>query len=254
MDITPTTLVLLKTKVRGKSREILTTPGQGELHTDLGVLHLRELVHCNWGDQITTHLGHPFTLCRPRAPDIFRHLPRSSTPLMPKDIASIIAHTGLSGSDVVLEAGTGTGVLTVYLAGIAKHVTSYEIRTEVFEKARKNIESLGLTNITLHNRDFLQEIPSINQHFDVIILDMPDAHKTLPQILRLLHPGGYLAIYTPYIEQARLVHDQLRDEAPEATTIEVFEREIRFSEKGTRPSTQRVGHTGYLTYVKRGHM
>jgi tRNA (adenine57-N1/adenine58-N1)-methyltransferase len=248
--ITPTTLVLLRTLCDGRLREILTAPIHGEMHTELGVLHLSELVGKQWGDVISTHKGHVFVVHKPRSPDFFRHLSRSGAPMLPKDIASIIAHTGLSKDDCVLEAGTGTGILAIYLAGIVRHVTSYEVRSDVYEKAKRNIKKLALSNVELHNRDLLEAIPEMRRRFDVIILDMSEPYRAFPQILSLLRAGGYIAVYTPYIEQAKMVHERLSGVSG-ATTVEVFERSITFSDKGTRPSTQRVGHSGYITYARR---
>ncbi len=111
--------VILKTSQKGKMKEYFAMP-EGELHTDLGVIKLDELGTKNFGDTISSHLGVEFIIQKPRAPDFFAHAKRSGAPMMPKDIGVIISNTGLCSSDCVLDAGTGSGILAIYLGMIAK--------------------------------------------------------------------------------------------------------------------------------------
>lgn len=242
--------VILKAFHKGKVKEYFAMP-EGELHTDLGIIKLDELGEKNFGDKISSHLGIEFIIQKPRAPDFFKHAKRSGAPMMPKDIGVIISNTGLCSSDCVLDAGTGSGILAIYLGMIAKKVVSYEVREEFLELARKNIELAGLSNIELRHGDIAVEIQELKEKFDVVTLDTIAAAGVVPYVPQVLYPGGFLAVYSPFFEQAKEVREAIGKTCfSEVRTIETIEREISFTERGTRPSTARVGHTGFITTAR----
>lgn len=244
------TPVILKTFHMGKMKEYFVMPGE-ELHTDLGVIKLDELGTKTFGDTISSHLGVEFIIQKPRAPDFFTHAKRSGAPMMPKDIGVIISNTGLCSTDCVLDAGTGSGILAIYLGGIAKKVVSYEIREEFLELARQNIVQAGLSNIELRHGDIVEEIQKIDERFDVITLDTIAASQVIPFVPQVIYPGGFLAVYSPFFEQAKEVRDAIeKTNFTEVRTVENIEREISFTDRGTRPSTARVGHTGFITIAR----
>ena len=244
------TPVILKTVHKGKIKEYFVIDGE-EMHTDLGIIKLNDLKEKSFGDIISSHKGAEFIIQKPRAPDYFSHAKRSGAPMMPKDIGVIISNTGLCSSDVVLDAGTGSGILAIYLGGIAKKVISYEIREEFIGIARKNITLTGLSNIELRCGDIVKEIQKMQEEFDVVTLDTKDASLVVPHVPDVLYPGGFLAVYSPFFEQAKEVREAInKTNYSEVKTIENIEREISFSERGTRPATTRVGHTGFITLVR----
>lgn len=244
------TPVILKTLREGKMKEYFVMP-HGELHTDLGIIKLEELQTKTFGDKISSHLGVEFIIQKPRAPDFFRHAKRSGAPMMPKDIGVIISNTGLSSSDHVLDAGTGSGILAIYLGMIAKRIVSYELREEFIEIARGNIALTGLSNIELRHGDIVSEIQTLDEKFDVITLDTASASQVVPHVPKVIYPGGFLAVYSPFFEQAKEVRSAIEtNNFTDVTTIETIEREISFTDRGTRPSTARVGHTGFITITR----
>ena len=178
-------------------REYFTSVGEEKLHTDLGIVDLKEIAGKDWGDIIDSHLGKHFSILRPRTPDFFRHIRRTGAPMMPKDIGAIIAYTGICPADTVLDAGTGSGVLAIYLGTIAKKVITYEINEQFAAIARKNVANAGLTNVEVRHGDLAEEINNVEGPFDVITLDMQEAAKVVPGAYKLLRPGGFLATYSP---------------------------------------------------------
>lgn len=244
------TPVILKTFHKGKMKEYFVMAG-GELHTDLGVIKLDELGTKTFGDTISSHLGAEFIIQKPRAPDFFTHAKRSGAPMMPKDIGVIISNTGLCSTDCVLDAGTGSGILAIYLGGIAKRVVTYEVREEFVDIARQNIAQAGLSNIELRRGDIVEEIQKIDEKFDVVTLDTSAAAQVVPHVPHVLYPGGFLAVYSPFFEHTKEIREAIeKTKYTEVRTIETIERDISFSERGTRPSTARVGHTGFITIVR----
>jgi len=242
--------VILKTIHEGKTKEYFVMP-EGEKHTDLGIIKLDALTEMQPGDTISSHTGVEFTIRKPRSPDFFRHAKRTGAPMMPKDIGAIISYTGLCSTDSVLDAGTGSGILAIYLGAIAKKVVSYEIRKEFLEIARKNIALAGLSNVEIRHGDIVEEIGKLDEKFDVITLDTLHSAQVVPYVPGLIYPGGFLAVYSPFFEQTKEVRQAIeKTDYTEVKTLETTEREISFSERGTRPSTSRVGHTGFITFAR----
>ncbi len=244
------TPVIIKTFRNGKMKEYFVRP-EGEIHTDIGIIKLDELREKDYGEKISSHLGVELVIQKPRAPDFFTHAIRTGAPMMPKDIGVIISSTGLCSSDIVLDAGTGSGILAIYLGGIAKRVVTYEVREEFIEIARKNIALAGLSNIESKQGDIVEEIAKIDEKFDVITLDTISASRVIPFVPDVIYPGGFLAAYSPFFEQAKEIREAInKTKYMDITTIETIQREISFTDRGTRPATARVGHTGFITIVR----
>lgn len=242
--------IILKTTHEGKTKEYFVMP-EGEKHTDLGIIKLDVLKEMQPGDTISSHTGVDFTIQKPRSPDFFRHAKRTGAPMMPKDIGVIISNTGLCSTDSVLDAGTGSGILAIYLGAIAKKVVSYEIREEFVAIAGKNIALAGLSNVEIRHGDIVEEIRKLDNKFDVITLDTMHSSQVVPSVPDVIYPGGFLAVYSPFFEQTKEVRQAIdQTDYTEVKTLETMEREISFSERGTRPSTARVGHTGFITLAR----
>ena len=239
--------------VRG-DREFLAEPGD-EVHTDLGVIDVPEDV--TGGATVETHLGETFTVRALRGPDLFNHLERTGAPMMPKDIGLIVGHTGASRNDRVLDAGTGTGVLAAYLGRLGATVTTFEQREEFAEVARENMRLADVEDpVEVHAGDILDaietdEIVGLGE-FDLLTLDTQDAPDVVAHAQDILVGGGYLAVYSPFVENARATELAARDAGlGNVETVETIQRRMDFDDRGSRPSTKGVGHTGYLTFARR---
>ncbi|WP_348608708.1 methyltransferase domain-containing protein [Halobaculum rarum] len=233
-------------------REYLRGPGE-ELQTDLGVLEVPDdVAH---GDVLETHLGEAFHVRRLRGPDLFNHFERTGAPMMPRDIGLVIGHTGAQSGDRVLDAGTGTGVLSGYLGRIGADVTTFEIDPEFAEVARGNMEMGGVSaRVDVRTGDLTDELDDLaaGEPFDLISLDTGDAAAIVDRAPELLVPGGYVAVYTPFVEDARDIELAAREAGlGDVETLETIQRELTVDERGTRPSTAGVGHTGYLLFARR---
>jgi tRNA (adenine57-N1/adenine58-N1)-methyltransferase len=230
----------------GQGREYWVRAGTGIFSTDKGQVDLATLVGMNAGDIVTTHNGSSFTVRIPRPTDFFTHGKRSGAPMLPKDIGLVIAYTGMNGQDTVLDAGTGSGIAAIYFGGVAGTVKTYEIRPEFSALAKKNITEAKLDNIEAIAADFLDAAGT----FDVIHLDMQILPEHVAHAHRLLRSGGYLACYTPFLEQMAIVVDAANGLFDEIHTHELIEREMTRSKRGTRPSTS-VCHSGYVTIARK---
>ena len=233
-------------------REYLRRPGE-ELQTDLGVIEVPD--DAAHGDVLETHLGEPFHVRRLRGPDLFNHFARTGAPMMPRDIGLVIGHTGAQSGDRVLDAGTGTGVLSGYLGRIGADVTTYEVDPEFAENARENMAMGGVSDrVDVRTGDLTEALDDLaaGEPFDLVTLDTADADAVVARAPELLVPGGYVAVYTPFVEDARDAELAAREAGlAEVETLETIRRELTVDDRGTRPGTAGVGHTGYLLFGRR---
>ena len=232
-----------------EDREYLLAPGD-TLETDLGVLEVPGEV--DPGDTVETHLGESFTARALRGPDLFAHFERTGAPMMPRDVGLVVGHTGVADDDRVLDAGTGTGVLAAYLARCGATVRTYERDADFAAVARENMRLAGVDDrVEVRTGDITDALDELGT-FDVVTLDTGDAASVVARAPSLLADGGFLAVYSPFVEQTREVATAAREAGLEQVeTLETIQREMDFDDRGSRPSTAGVGHTGYLTFARK---
>lgn len=233
-----------------EDREYLLEPGE-TLETDLGVLEVP--VDAEPGDTVETHLGEAFQLRRPRGPDLFEHLDRTGAPMMPRDVGLIVGHAGVASDDRVLDAGTGTGVLAVYLGRIGVDVVTYERNADFADVARENVHVAGVGEaVEVRTDDVTDHLDALaDGQFDHVTLDMQDAPAVVERAPELLRSGGFVAAYTPFVEGTREVVEAARAaDLTDVRSLETVQRRMEFDDRGSRPATAGVGHTGYLTFAR----
>jgi len=233
----------------GEGREYLLDPGE-TLETDLGILEVPEDVRA--GETVETHLGTAFVARELRGPDLFHHFERTGAPMMPRDIGLVMGHTGVKGGDRVLDAGTGTGVLAASLARAGADVVTYERDPEFAEVARENMALAGVGEaVEVRAGDVTEDLDDLAADgvFDLLTLDTEDAPAVVERAHELLARGGFVAVYSPFVEATSEVVRTARDAGLDGVeSLETIQREMDVGERGTRPSTAGVGHTGYLTF------
>jgi len=232
-----------------EDREYLLDPGE-TLETDLGVLDVPADVEPN--DTVETHLGTEFVARRLRGPDLFHHLERTGAPMMPRDVGLVVGHAGIQRGDRVLDAGTGTGILAATLGRLGATVVSYEIDVAFAETARENMATAGVADqVEVQTGDVTDHLEDLSG-FDALTLDTEDAPAVVARAPSLVVPGSFVAVYSPFVEAAREAVETAREAGlEEIRTLETIQREMTFGERGSRPSTAGVGHTGYLIFARR---
>ena len=234
-----------------EDREYLVSPGE-ELGTDLGVLEVPE--DPRPGETLETHLGTEFRVRKLRGPDLFHHFERTGAPMVPRDIGLVLGETGVSMGDRVLDAGTGTGVLAASMARAGASVTTYERDPDFAEVARENMDLAAVADsVEVRTGDVTEDLEEVlaEEPFDVLTLDTGDAPDVVARAPEILVDGGFLAVYSPFVEDSREVVETAREAGlTDVRTRETIQREFDFDERGSRPSTAPVGHTGYLTLAR----
>jgi len=219
----------------------------------LGVIDGAKVMAAQDGGKITL-AGRSFSVLMPGRRERMEGVERNSQVITPKDAGTILLDLDLKSGDVVLEAGVGSGALTMaMLSAIAPEgkVISMELRDDFAQKARRNIEGAGLlpwweVRIGDVRRD------RIDIAADAAILDMPDPWDALPNVLSMLRCGGRLCCYIPNANQLELTVKAMRQAGMvEVRALENIQRGMEVHEAGVRPSYETLGHTGYLAFGRR---
>ncbi len=203
---------------------------------------------------VTVHstTGVRLTCFRPTMSDFILKMPRGAQVVYPKDIGAILVYADVAPGTRVLEAGTGSGALTLALAratGPDGTVVSYELRQDHQERGAANLESfLGKIPpwVELRLGD-VREVASTGEVFDRVILDLPEPWAVLPEIRAVMHPGGLLCTYLPTTNQVQetvLAMDGAGFD--QVITFEVMLRPWHVTARSVRPDHRMVAHTGFV--------
>lgn len=233
---------------------IFTLKAGGDFQSHRGVLKHDDLIGKPWGSQVFSHMGAPFFLLQPSIADLLNDLPRTTQILYPKDIGYILIMMGIAPGQRVLEAGTGSGAMTIALAaaiGPAGKVISYEQKQDTQNLARKNIERVGLASRV----DF--KLRDIKEGFDetdaeAFFLDVQNPYDYIPQVRAALKPGGFFCTILPTFNQVEKTLHALK--INRFAFVEVCEILLRFYKTDPnriRPNDRMVAHTGFLMFGRR---
>jgi tRNA (adenine57-N1/adenine58-N1)-methyltransferase len=209
------------------------------------------------GTTVHSATGMAFRAFRPRMADFVLKMPRGAQVVYPKDVGAILVGADVFPGARVLEAGTGSGSLTMALCratGPEGRVVSYELRPEFQAKAAQNIEAfLGKTPGWLELREGdLREVASTGERYDRVVLDLPEPWEMLDAIGAVLDPGGIVCGYLPTTIQVQQLVLALEAHGHEhLETFEVLHRSWHVTARSVRPDHRMVAHTGFVTLARR---
>jgi len=227
-------------------------PG-GEWHTHRGVLRHDELIGRPLGRTVYTQIGSPFLALEPSTHDLVQRIERITQIVFPKDAAYIIMRLNCHPGRRVVEAGTGSGGLTLALARAVMpdgRVYSYEARPEMQALARRNLERAGLLDyVELKVRDVAEGFDE--QDADACFLDLREPWKYLAQVRRTLKPGGFFGSILPTTNQVSQLIAALEQHGfAEIEVEELLLRRYKPVAERLRPTDRMVAHTGYLVFAR----
>lgn len=242
-----------------RGRRFLLTLKAGEsFHFHRGSLPHDDIIGTTEGRKVALPNGERLTLLRPRLGDFVLKMPRGAQVIYPKDLGMILMVGDIHPGATVVEAGTGSGALTIALlraVGAEGSVHSFEVREEHADVARENIESFfgKAENLTIDIVDIFDEIPLEDRSADRAVLDLPEPWDALDNIARVLKPGGILVTYLPSILQVHRLTEEFGDRRGwgPAETTETLVRSWHVDGQSVRPDHRMVAHTAFLTAVRR---
>ncbi len=248
-------LILLVDKVGRRHRVRLKAGERHSLHN--GVINHDDLIGRPEGVIVTTQMGARMLAVRPTFAEQVTGRQRQAQPIYPKDLGAILVGADIHPGATVLEAGTGTGALTLAVlraVGPDGRVVSYEQREEFQEAARKVIvETLGAIpdNLTLKLGDAYLGFDE--RDLDRVLLDLPEPWQAVPGAKLTLRPGGILFAFCPNVSQVQRFFDCLRV-VRGFGMLEVYEllqRGWTVRGRSLRPSHRMVAHSGFLCFARR---
>lgn len=230
---------------------IFTLIEDKELHTHRGIIKHNDLIGLPFGSRIESHNGSPFFLLQPSISDILLDLRRITQILYPKDIGYLLLQMGIGEGQQIIEAGTGSGAMTIALAytvGPNGKIYSYDQKKEFQNLAKKNLQLVGLEERVEFKLKNIEEGFS-EQNVDALFLDVNNPYDYIEQVKNALKPGGFFGCLVPTTNQvSRLLH-QLR--LHQFAFLEVAEVLLRFYKpepERLRPTDRMVAHTGFLVF------
>jgi tRNA (adenine57-N1/adenine58-N1)-methyltransferase len=244
--------------IDSKQRLYLVTlhPG-GKYSYHGGIVQFDDIIGREEGLLLNSSHDHSLVVFRPSLAQYVLKMPRGAQVIYPKDLSAIVMAADIFPGAVVLEAGTGSGALTMALlraVGTDGRVISEEIREDFARSAAANIRRfMGETpNLEIRIRDIYE---GIDVHdMDHIVLDLPEPWRIVDGVAKALRPGGCVVSYLPTVLQVKQLVDTLSRQGEFALvdTVEILERHWHVAEMSIRPEHRMVAHTGFLTVARKG--
>jgi tRNA (adenine57-N1/adenine58-N1)-methyltransferase len=241
---------------RGK-RHLLFLRKSETFHSDRGWIAHDAIIGQPEGSWVRSSMGLRYLALRPTLAEFVLEMPRGAQVIYPKDLAMILFWADIYPGSRVLEAGMGSGALTLALlraVGPDGRVITYEQRDEFARRALANIHMrMGeVTTLTVRlgpvEDGLADEAP-----VDRVLLDLPEPWKLADAVARVLRPGGIFLSYVPTIIQSYQTSETLSRDRQWAL-VETFETLVRpwnIDGQSVRPFHRMVAHTGFLTVARR---
>jgi tRNA (adenine57-N1/adenine58-N1)-methyltransferase catalytic subunit len=235
-------------------RYLITLKAGGEWHSHHGAVSHDDLIDTVEGTAIASSGGSKMLAFRPTMADFVLKMQRGAQVVYPKDIGLILVYADIFPGARVVEAGTGSGSLTLALlraVGSEGRVISYESREDHLERAKANIESwfesLGAKpdNLELRSGDVFSHPP--DEPMDRLVLDLPEPWHALGTVAGSLVSGGVMCAYVPTVPQVSQTVAAMRGGGfAFVTAFEGLLRSWNVEGQSVRPDHRMVGHTGFL--------
>ena len=239
--------------IDAKDRQYLITLRQdAAFHTHAGIVQHNDLIGTLEGSLVRGNTERSFLVLRPTLSDVVLKMPRGAQVIYPKDLGAILMQADIGPGMRVLEAGVGSGALSMTMLRAGAIITGYEIREDFAQHAIKNVHDMLGTDVAydVQIRDVTQGIDETD--LDRIVLDMPEPWEVVRHAEAALRPGGILLCYLPTINQTQLLRETLRQHSfGLEETVEILRRTWHIDGRSVRPDHRMVAHTGFLTSARR---
>ncbi len=220
----------------------------------LGFIKHETFLDYAYGEKIPTQLGEGFVMLRPSLVDLVMKVSRATQILYPKDIGYLLMKLDIHPGMRVVEAGTGSGAMTLALARLIQpdgQVFTYEEREDHQANARKNIERAGLAQyVQFRVRDIRG---GFDEHdADALFLDVREPWLYLAQAHAALKPGGFFGAFVPTTNQVSEMLGELERMSNwvEIEVSELLQRHYKTNADRLRPDDRMVAHTGFLLFAR----
>jgi len=128
-------------------------------------------------------------------------------PLRRRYMAQLLDHVGIQPGERILELGPGPGAFSVKAArraGAGGALVAVDIQPQMIAAVEQKAREAGVTNVETHVTsayDLPLEDGSVDRAFLVTVLpEIPDRHRALLELHRVLKPGGVLSITEEFLD------------------------------------------------------
>ncbi|MGO1397122.1 MAG: tRNA (adenine-N1)-methyltransferase [Brevibacterium yomogidense] len=248
------------TDPRGRLNTIVLAPGD-QFHTHKGWIEHDDLLGRPAGVTVHSTAGVEFQAMRPGYEDFVLSMPRGAAVIYPKDAALITTMGDVFPGSVVVEAGVGSGALTLaLLRAVGDHgrVLSFERRQEFADIASGNIADFfgsphPAWSCTVG--DLAEELPRALEagEADRVVLDMLAPWECVDVAADALTAGGMLIVYVATASQLSRTAEAVRstNRFAEPRALESMVRDWHLEGLAVRPEHRMIGHTGFLLFARR---
>jgi len=236
----------------GKKLFVQKNAEHDEIHSHLGMISRKDVFKAKSGSIIKSHKKHKFLVVDPTIVDYFENLRRGPAIVLLKDAGIISAHTGIAPGSIVVEAGSGSGALTCYLANLVRstgHIYSYEREKKFMDIAKENVETFELGEyVTFKNKD----AKNISEkEVDAVILDLAEPWHIVKKAEKALKVGGFFVSYLPTVNQLMVLNDALAKTKLRITkVVDVNMQEWKLG-AATRPQSMQLAHTAFILFARK---
>lgn len=241
---------------KGRRHNLQLVAGR-EFSTKKGQIRHDDLIGQPEGTVVTSSLGGTYQVFRPLLHEYVVSMPRGAAIVYPKDAAQIVTMADIFPGARVVEAGAGSGSLTLYLLraiGAHGRLHSYELRDDFAEIARRNVTQIAgaePSNWSLTIGDVREAVS--DEEIDRLILDLVDPWTCVPLAAERLTPGGIICAYVATTTQLSLFVETLRADGgfTEPHAWETSTRDWHLEGLAVRPVHGSTGHTAFLVTARR---
>ena len=244
------------TDSRGKMYSFFLQPGQ-QWHSHKGWIYHDDIIGKDEGVVLLSNSGTSYQAFRPLLNDYVLSMPRGATIIYPKDSAVIVGFCDLFPGAQVLEAGAGSGALSISILraiGDSGKLTSYEERPDFMEIARSNVKNyFGELPPNWDLKVGRVESGEFSSVYDRVIFDMLAPWDVLQTAAQALKPGGVLCCYVATTTQLSRTAEAVRESNlfSEPESFETMLRNWHHEGLAVRPQHSMNAHTGFLLFARR---
>jgi tRNA (adenine57-N1/adenine58-N1)-methyltransferase len=230
-------------------------------HTHKGVLAHDDIIGLPDGSVVTNNVGVEHLALRPLLNDFVMSMPRGAAIVYPKDAAQILAQADIFPGARVVEAGVGSGALSLWLlraVGPQGRLMSFERRDEFADVARGNVATFfgaDPQNWSVTVGDLNERLPRVAERgtVDRVVLDMLAPWECVEPCADALVPGGVLLCYVATVTQLSRVAEAIRATGlfTRPVSNETMVRGWHVEGLAVRPDHRMIGHTGFLLTARR---
>ena len=225
-----------------------------EFITNEGKFHFKDITSIP--SILKSSTGQEFKIYRPTFKEFILNMKRGPQIIYPKDISQIVIESNISSSSKVLEIGTGSGALTLYLVSILNEkgsLTTVDISKTNQRRAKKTIERYLSTkeineeyNLKFINQDLNDfNFSEISNEIDTVITDVPEPWIFFDN--NKINTDIVWVSYLPSITQVIKTKECLESNNFENIEVkEVILRDWYLNKKIARPDNKLISHTGFL--------